>query len=111
MFFLFHFQSLALGSEVWELEIVFFLFYFQSLALGSKWSQIRKTIFIVLIKSFTVNEYIPIANERQLFVSSLKKVTYRFIGLVRVGLYSIYYGRPTTLMMQIFFLLCLLMVL
>ena len=55
-----------------ELETVFFLFYFQSLALGSKRTQIRKTIFIVLITSFTTNEYIPIAIESQFIVWALK---------------------------------------
>ena len=44
--------------------MVFFIFYYQSLALGSERSQIRKTIYIVLITSLTVNEYTSIATEK-----------------------------------------------
>ena len=91
------------SCRVWELQKVFFPFYTQSLALESERSQIQKAIFIVLIKSFNVNEYIPIAVESQHIVLALNWAMYRCMYFnIR---YGICYGIPIIVMMQIFFTL------
>ena len=87
--------------RVWVLELVFCPFYYQSLAHGSERSQNQKTIFIVLIKSFTVNEYVLIAIEKQPIVLALQQAMYccMYLGIR----YAICYGIPIIVKMPIFF--------
>ena len=65
--------------RVWELDLVFFLFYFQSLALGTEPLKIQRPILIVLFKIKLIYICIPIAIEKHLIASCLQQATYRFI--------------------------------